>query len=203
MKFGGSSVACAACTNGSPQPPYKRMRKRSAVAAVLLASILMIGGPAGAEEGKASAEIAPLFQQGRAELSAGAGYGVDATRSYFILALGGGYYFRDGLSAGATGEAWLGSRPQIYNLSPYARYVFLNSPWRYKPYAGVFYRRTSYASLSAPVDSAGFRGGLVFPLSGRAYLTGGLAYEHDFQSAANVASNRDALYPEFGLEFTF
>jgi hypothetical protein len=178
--------------------------KSSAPAGLLLACALLGAVPARAADDKGpAADIRPLFQRGRIELIAGGGYGVDDNRSYLILALGGGYYFRDGLSAGLTGEAWLGSRPQIYNASPYVRYVFLDSSWRYKPYAGVFYRRTSYASLSAPLDSAGVRGGLVLPLSGRAYLTGGLAFEHDFQSATNVASSRDALYPEIGLEFTF
>ena len=47
------------------------------------------------------------------------------------------------------------------------------------------------------------RGGLVFPLTKRAYLTAGLAFEHDFQSATSVTVSRDTLYPELGLEFTF
>jgi hypothetical protein len=170
---------------------------------LLLTCALLGGGPARAADDDAAADMRPLFQQGRIELLAGGGYGVDNSRSYLILALGGGYYFRDGLSAGLTGEAWLGSRPQIYNASPYVRYVFLDSTWRYKPYAGAFYRRTSYSSLSAPVDSAGLRAGLVFPLSKRAYLTGGLAFEHGFSSATNLDSSRDVVYPEIGLEFSF
>lgn len=174
--------------------------KGRALASLLVACALSASARA-AED--AAPDVAPLFQRGRVELLAGVGFGVDQSRDYLILLLGGGYYMRDGLSLGATGESWLGSRPQYYNLSPYARCVFLDSPWRYKPYAGVFYRRTSYASLSGPVDSAGLRGGLVFPLSGRAYLTGGLAYEHAFQDAINVTSSRDSLYPELGLEFTF
>lgn len=167
-----------------------------------LALLLLAAAPLARAQDPAP-DVAPLFSRGRVELLAGGGYGVDNDRSYLILALGGGYYLRDGLSAGVTGEAWLGSRPQIYNLSPYARYVFLDSAWRYKPYAGAFYRRTSYASLSGPVDSAGLRGGFVFPLSGRAYLTAGLAYEHRFQDAVNVTLDRDLVYPEFGLQFSF
>ncbi|HXT01301.1 MAG TPA: hypothetical protein VN915_11540 [Elusimicrobiota bacterium] len=168
---------------------------------ILCAALLLASGLARAQD--SAADIAPLFQRGRVEVLAGGGYGLDDDRSYLILALGGGYYLRDGLSAGVTGEAWLGSRPQIYNMSPYARCVFLDSPWHYKPYAGVFYRRTSYASLSGPIDSMGLRGGLVFPLSGRAYLTGGLAFEHRFQDSPNVNLDRDLIYPELGLEFTF
>jgi hypothetical protein len=175
--------------------------KNAVLAGLLLASALLAARPARADE--AGTDLAPLFSRGRIEVLAGGGYGLDDDRSYLILALGGGYYLRDGLSAGVASEAWLGSRPQIYDVSPYARFVFLDSTWRYKPYAGVFYRRTSYASLSGPVDSAGLRGGLVFPLSERAYLTGGLAFEHRFQDATNVTAGRDLLYPELGLEFTF
>lgn len=178
--------------------------KRARTAA--LSGLLLVGAalaPGRSRAQDSAPDVAPLFQRGRIELLAGGGYGLDNDRSYLILALGGGYYVRDGLSLGVVGESWLGSRPQIYNLSPYARFVFLDSTWRYKPYAGVFYRRTSYASLSGPIDSAGLRGGLVFPLSGRAYLTGGLAFEHRFQDATNVTLDRDLLYPELGLQFTF
>jgi hypothetical protein len=179
------------------------MMKKS-ISGLLMACALLTGGLARAGGEKDSApDVSRYFERGRLELLAGGGYGVANSKGYLILALGGGYYFRDGLSAGVTGEAWTGSRPQIYNLSPYVRYVFLDSSWRYKPYAGVFYRRTSYSRLSSPVDSAGARAGWVFPLSRRAYLTAGLAFEHDFQAAPNVTSSRDALYPEIGLEFTF
>jgi hypothetical protein len=173
------------------------------LAASLLACALLSGGRAAADDKGGPPDIAPLFQRGRVEVLAGGGYGVDNGKSYGILELGAGYFIRDGLSAGLTAESWLGSRPQIYDASPFVRYVFLDSSWPYKPYAGVFYRRTSYSSLSAPVDSAGLRGGFVFPLNKRAYLTAGLAYERNFQSAPNVTSSRDALYPELGLEFSF
>jgi hypothetical protein len=172
---------------------------------LLLACIFLAAAAARAEDPAESAapDITALFQRGRVELLAGGGYGADNSRSYLILALGGGYFLRDGLSAGVNGEAWLGSRPQIYDASPYVRYVFLDSTWRYKPYAGAFYRRTSYASGSSPVDSGGARAGFVFPLSNRAYLTAGLAYERNFQAATNVDSSRDFLYPELGLQFSF
>ncbi|MFI5362509.1 MAG: hypothetical protein ACHQ49_11110 [Elusimicrobiota bacterium] len=110
---------------------------------------------------------------------------------------------RDGLSAGLSSEAWLGSRPQIDDVSPQTRYVFLGSSWRYKPYAGLFYRRTFYDLVYSPRDSFGGRGGLVFPLSMRSYLTAGLAYEHYLNCSTNVNSSCDATYPEVGLEFGF
>ena len=172
---------------------------------LIVACILLAAVAARAEDqaGTGGPDITALFQRGRVELLAGGGYGETNSRSYLILELGGGYFIRDGLSAGVNSEAWLGSRPQIYDASPYFRYVFIDSKWRYKPYVGAFYRRTSYASGSSPVDSAGTRAGFVFPLSNRAYLTAGLAYERDFQAATNVTSSRDFIYPELGLQFSF
>lgn len=180
------------------------MTKRT-LGGLLLAGVLLCGARAGAtRESDDDTDIAPLFERGRIELSAGGGYGLATNdKSYLILALGGGYYLRDGLSAGLSSEAWVGSQPQIADVSPYARYVFLGSSWRYKPYAGVFYRRTFYNHLYSPFDSIGARGGAVFPLSSRAYATAGAAYEHSFNCSTAVNSNCDSLYPELGLEFSF
>ena len=121
------------------------MNKKT-LAGFILACALLAGGEARADgqTGGGALDISPLFQRGRFELSAGGGYGVGGNQSYLVLALGAGYYLRDGLSAGLESEAWLGSQPQIYDVSPQLRYVFLRSSWRYKPYAGVFYRRTFY-----------------------------------------------------------
>jgi hypothetical protein len=172
------------------------------IAGLLLACAVLTGGRAWADDG--ALDIAPLFQRGRIEISAGGGYGLATNnKSYLILALGGGYYLRDGLSAGLSSEAWVGSQPQIFDVSPYARYVFLGSSWRYKPYVGLFYRRTFYNHLYTPLDSIGGRAGVVFPLSNRAYATAGAAYEHYFNCSTSVNSNCDTLYPELGLEFSF
>jgi hypothetical protein len=183
----------------------KSMIGRRTIAGLFLAGALLGGAAARADDVRegAGTDVSRLFQRGVVEFSAGGGYGAYNSESYLLLALGGGYYLRDGLSAGLTGEAWLGSRPQIFDASPYLRYVFLDSAWHYKPYAGIFYRRTGYTHLSPPIDSAGARAGLVFPLSPRAYLTGGLVLEHDFNTSAYVGSDRDMLYPEINLEFSF
>jgi hypothetical protein len=180
--------------------------KNIPLAILLLACALLAGGRALADDevhGDALG-ISPLFQRGRVEISAGGGYGLASDNmSYLILALGGGYYVRDGLSAGLESEAWLGSQPNIFDVSPYVRFVFLNSSWRYKPYAGLFYRRTFYNHLYSPLDSVGGRAGVVFPLSRRAYATAGAAYEHYFACSTSVNSNCDSFYPELGLEFSF
>jgi hypothetical protein len=175
------------------------------IAALLLACILLAASPARAEDRARSGglDISDLFQRGRIEINAGGGYGLYNNTSYLILALGGGYYVLDGLSLGMTGETWVGATPQIFDVSPAARYVFLDSPWTYKPFVGAFYRRTGYSARYSPVDSLGARAGLVFPLTRRAYLTGDLAYEHYFACSSNINTQCDSVYPEVGLEFSF
>ena len=157
----------------------------------------------GQTDDQAGQDSYAYFQRGRIELIAGGGYGSFNNSNYLILLLGGGYYLRDGLSLGLTGEAWVGSQPQFYDVSPQIRYVFLDLPWRFKPYLGTFYRRTFYTHEFGPLDSAGGRTGLVFPLSPRAYLTGGAVYEHYFNCNKNVYTSCDEVYPEIGLEFGF
>ena len=142
-----------------------------------------------------------LFRRGRVELEAGAGIGTSTSATYLLLLLGGDYYLVDGLSVGAAGEAWLGAQPQIGDVSPQIRYVFFNSPWRFKPYVGAFYRRTFFNHDYSPMNSAGGRAGLVFPFSARAYLTGGLVYESYFGCGANSYSSCNELYPEIGFVF--
>lgn len=147
--------------------------------------------------------VLPLFRQGRVELQAGGGYGIFNNEDYLILLLGGAYYLRDGLSVGAAAEAWVGSQPQVYDVSPQVRYVFVGSDWRFKPYVGAFYRRTFYNHELGPLDSAGARAGLVFPLNRRAYLTGGVAYEHYFGCDRSVYASCSVAYPELGLAVGF
>ena len=143
---------------------------------------VLLLGPRAAQ---AESDGRDLFRQGRVELQGGAGVGATDNQSYLLLLVGGGYYLCDGLSVGAAGEAWLGSEPEIGDVSPQLRYVFLDLPWRWKPYAGVFYRRTFFSREYLPLDSTGARSGLVVPLGSRSYLTGGLVYESYFHCGAN------------------
>jgi hypothetical protein len=171
------------------------------------AMILLLAGaaPARADDDAESKwpDARNYFRQDRFELDAGAGLGVFNSNEYLLLLLGGAYYPVDGFSVGVTGEAWLGSSPSIGDVSPQVRYVFLDMPWGFKPYAGAFYRRTFYDRLDPPINSGGGRAGLVFPLTPRAYATGGLVYEHYFSCQKSVYSSCDQVYPEIGVAFTF
>lgn len=149
------------------------------------------------------ADVSALFRRGRAEALVGAGYGAFRDHGYLVGALGADYYVRDGLGVGAVGEAWTGSKPQVYGVSPQVRYVFLDSSWTYKPYAGAFYRRTAYSSGIRPLDSGGARAGVVFPAGERAYLAAGLVYEGYFRCDRSVYSSCGNVYPELNLAFGF
>ncbi len=172
--------------------------RRTAIAVLVFAAL----APARARAQEA-VDASALFQKGRVELDAGGGLGVLNSNEYLLLQLGGAYYLADGLSAGAVGEAWLGSSPSFGDLSPQVRYVYLASPWRFKPYVGAFYRRTFYDHIYSPINSSGARAGLVFPLSARAYATGGLVFEHYFSCQSSIYSSCDQVYPEIGLAFSF
>jgi|GEM_PF-1512349 len=178
-------------------------RRLAAAAALGLWLAARIPARADDDAGAKGPDVSRLFQAGRVELDAGAGLGVFNSNEYLLLLLGGGYYVADGLSAGVTGEAWVGSSPSIGDVSPQVRYVFLDSPWRLKPYVGTFYRRTFYDHYDPAINSAGARAGLVFPLTDRAYATGGLVYEHYFSCQTSVYSSCDQVYPEIGVAFSF
>lgn len=180
-----------------------RMRRgflRTAAALLLLLAPLRVRA---ASDDSDSPDPHRMFREGNVELDAGVGLGVFDSKDYFILLAGGGYYLRDGLSVGATAEAWTGPEPHLYDVSPAVRYIFLDVPWHFQPYAGAFYRRTVYDHDYTPIDSSGVRGGLVFPLTPRAYLTGGLVYEHYFGCDKSVYTSCDQVYPEIGLAFAF
>jgi hypothetical protein len=142
-----------------------------------------------------------LFARGQTRLSLTAGYGSLNDKDYAVLGLGAGYYLLDGLEAGVDGEAWLGSKPHLYTISPEARYVLFQTQ-QFKPYIGGFYKRTFYDSLTNR-DSAGARAGVISSLSDHAYLSAGLVYEHFFHCDSSVYSTCSQVYPEIGLSFSY
>ena len=142
-----------------------------------------------------------IFAQGRTRLSVAAGYGVWNDKDYGIVGVGAGYYLMNGLEAGLDGEAWLGSKPHLYSVSPEVRYTFFDFE-SYKPYIGGFYKRSLYDTLR-PLDSAGGRAGLVMPLGEHAYLSGGIVYEHYFNCNSAAYGTCSQTYPEIGVAFVY
>jgi len=142
-----------------------------------------------------------LFKQGRIQGSLTAGYGEFHDNNYFIAGLGGGYFVANGLETDVNADAWLGSRPQIYDVSPQIRYIFLHL-FDWKPYIGALYRRTFYTHTFPAIDSAGARAGFVYPVSPNAYLNVGAVYEHYFNCDTGAYTRCDQVYPELGVAFS-
>src|SRR5258706_7699683 len=130
---------------------------------------------------------ATIFAQGKTRLSVSAGYGSWNSNDYGIVGLGAGYFIADGLEAGLDGEAWLGSKPHLYSVSPEVRYTFFQLD-QFKPYVGGFYRRSMYDVLK-PLDSAGVRAGLLTPLSEHTYVSTGIVFENYFRFDSAVYSS--------------
>ena len=104
--------------------------------------------------------VSPLRWQpsrGRTRLALGAGWGTYGSEDYALFSAGLGYFLLNGLEAGLDGEAWVGSSPQIYKLTPGLRYVFSYRD-RLLPYIGAFYRRVFFSD-DPSVDSVGGRAG--------------------------------------------
>lgn len=142
-----------------------------------------------------------LFQahRWRGSFSASSAQGVGET--YIVAGLGLGYFIANGLEAGLDGEAWVGSSPQIYKLTPGIRYVYSGFE-RFWPYVGGFYRRTFYEGLN-DLNSYGGRYGAYMALSGNAYAGIGGVYEIlagcDEKSYGSCTSS----YPEITLSLSF
>jgi hypothetical protein len=144
---------------------------------------------------------AALFQQGNTRLSVNGGYGTFNSNDYLILGLGAGYFVWNGLEAGLDGEAWIGSKPHIYEASPRLTYVFYQFD-QFKPYLGGFYRRTFFDTLK-DLDSAGARAGVISQVGERTYLSAGLVFENYFHCDTATYDKCSQVYPELGIGFSF
>ncbi|MFA5975641.1 MAG: hypothetical protein WC859_05680 [Elusimicrobiota bacterium] len=144
---------------------------------------------------------ASLFDRGRTRLSVGAGWGSFNDNGYGIIGLGAGYYLFNNLEAGMDGEVWVGSRPQIYEVSPRLTYVLPEmNGWR--PYLGGYYRRSMYSHEFSPLNSAGGRAGLLFPLGTNSTFNAGLVYEGYLNCDKAIYDHCSQVYPELGIGFS-
>jgi hypothetical protein len=163
---------------------------------VLVLLVLTVPGKA-----PAGAEAFP-FNKGRSRFSLQVSSTSAFDRNYTAVGLGGGYYVKDGLEAGLDGDAWFGSNaPNIYRLSPGLRYV-LYSPGRFKPYTGIFYRRT-FIEGSDDRNEAGGRAGITFINGPRTSLSVGLVYDVRINCDRTVYSSCSDVYSELSFAVLF
>ncbi len=162
---------------------------------LLLFIVFVVAAPVQAQVGASWAAA------GRTRLSLTAGYVSSHEKDYAVIGAGAGYYLLNGLEAGLDGEAWMGSKPHIYSVSPGLRYTFTQME-SMKPYVGGFYKRTFYDTLS-DLSSAGGRAGVSSTLGEHTYLNAGLVYEKFFNCSETIYTDCDQLYPELGISFTY
>ena len=141
------------------------------------------------------------FKEGSIRVSIVVGSGQTFGDDYTIIGLGAGYYVKDGLELGLDGEAWLGGDPDIYKLSPQAKYI-LSTQSRLRPYIGAFYNH-SFIDNYDDLDTIGGRGGVYFVQNERWFIGVGAAYESYLDCDEKIYSSCDDIYPEITVSFTF
>ena len=141
------------------------------------------------------------FEKGSRRLSVTAGSGHSFDNSYFVMGLGAGYFVYDGLELGLDVEAWLGSDPDIYKLSPHVKYV-LPLEGQLRPYAGGFYRHIFIDDFD-DLDSIGVRGGVYFISAQNWFFGAGAVYESYLDCEDDTYSSCDDIYPEITFSLSF
>jgi len=141
------------------------------------------------------------FKKGSLRVSIVVGSGQSFENDYTIIGLGAGYYVKDGLELGLDGEAWLGGEPDIYKLSPQAKYI-LSTQSRIRPYIGAFYNH-SFIDHYDDLDTIGGRGGVYFIQGERWFIGVGAAYESYLDCDEKSYNSCDDTYPEITFSFSF
>ncbi len=141
------------------------------------------------------------FEKGSLRVSIVVGSGQAFENDYTIIGLGAGYYVKDGLELGLDGEAWLGGDPDIYKLSPQAKYI-LSTQSRLRPYVGAFYNH-SFVDHDDDLDSIGGRGGVYLIQDERWFVGVGAAYESYLDCDERIHDSCNDIYPEITFSFTF
>ena len=141
------------------------------------------------------------FKKGSRRVSIVVGSGQTFANDYIIIGLGAGYYVIDGLEFGLDGEAWLGGDPDIYKLSPQAKYI-LSTQSRLRPYIGAFYNH-SFIDHYDDLDTIGGRGGVYFMQDEQWFIGVGAVYESYLNCDEKIYSSCDDIYPEITFSFSF
>lgn len=141
------------------------------------------------------------FKEGSRRMTIIVGSGRIFSNNYTIIGLGAGYYVMDGLELGLDGEAWLGGDPDIYKLSPQAKYV-LPMQSRLRPYVGAFYNHLFIDNYD-DLDTIGGRGGVYFIQDEQWFLGVGAVYESYLDCDEKTYSSCDDVYPEITFSFSF
>jgi hypothetical protein len=141
------------------------------------------------------------FKKGSRRVSIVVASGQMFSDDYVVIGLGVGFYVLNGLELGLDGEAWLGGEPNIYKLSPQAKYI-LPTQSRLRPYFGAFYNHL-FIDHYDDLDTIGGRGGVYLMQDERWYLGVGAVYESYLDCDEKTYNSCDDIYPEITFSFSF
>lgn len=148
--------------------------------------------------------INTAFSKNSTSVGAVVGTGSAFNDNYIIMGVGASYYLAEGLEIGIDAQHWFSGDPSITKVSPKITYVF-NQPKVFKPYLGVFYRRTFYGDYKGrsidDENSYGYRAGAYFSTDNRVYIGGGVVYEEYMD--CNPSYDCSTTYPEITFAVSF
>lgn len=171
------------------------------LAAITVVAFATFAATPSATAADVTASARGAFSAGRAHIFFTAGNGYAFDESYLVIGAGLSYYVIDGLNVGLAIEAWTGSDPNMYKVTPSVTYVFHQIP-KINPYVGGFYRR-SYIDGLPDIDSAGARAGLYLPAGRNAYFGIGAVYESYIDCNKAVYRSCSDTYPEISFTVSF
>lgn len=171
------------------------------LAAITVAAVATFASTPSATAADVTGSARGAFSKGRTHfvVTAGSGYAFD--ESYLVLGAGVSYYVIDGLNVGLSVEAWTGSDPGLYKVTPSMTYVFHQIP-QVSPYVGGFFRRT-YIDGLPDINSAGARAGAYFSAGRNAYFGVGVVYESYIDCNTSTYRSCSDTYPELSFTVSF
>ena len=139
------------------------------------------------------------FSQGRVQVALGAGTQSAFNSRYFVIGGGASYFLIDGLSAGLSGQMWVGGTPALYVAQPHLTYTFHQiNP---SPYVGVLYQQTWISAPYEETSSAiGARAGLNIQWGTGLFLTVGGRLMQTLDCADDQTCQE--ILPEVGLSLS-
>jgi len=141
------------------------------------------------------------FDKGTSSIAITVSAGRALDRTYTVIGGRLGHYVADGFELAIGAEFWTDNDPDIFKLTPEARYVW-SGMGTIKPYAGGFLSRTMYNGLPDR-NTYGARGGAYFQVGPNAHVATGLVYERVESCDSATYRDCDQFYPEIAFNVRF
>lgn len=165
--------------------------RRAMRLAVSLAAAALLG----------SSQFALAFDKGTSSIAITVSSGRALDQTYTVIGARLGHYIADGFELAVGAEFWTDNDPDIFKLTPEARYVWYGMG-TIKPYAGAFLSRTMYDGLPDR-NTYGAKGGAYMQVGRNAHLGLGLVYERVESCDRATYRDCDQLYPEVAFNVRF